>query len=245
LTTAGDVFQAIKTLPAGGLREILGGGTPIILAPHPDDEVIGCGGLLATAARTGRSPVVVYVTDGSGSHPRSRTFPRDVLVSLRAQEARAAARILGLDPGRIHCMGIRDTEAPRSGPDFAAAVKGLIKIIAKYANPVIVAPWSHDPHGDHQSVSQMATCAGRILNVRHLSYLVWGWTLANDEELGPVEVAGWRFPVNGEQTRKARALRAYKSQTTNLIDDDPTGFHLDAGTLKKMLPDDEVFLVNS
>jgi LmbE family N-acetylglucosaminyl deacetylase len=244
LTTVGEVLGTIRTLPHGDLADILKGGTPIILAPHPDDEVIGCGALLADAARSGISPVIVFVTDGSGSHPNSRAYPRDVLAALRQREARAAAAILGVDPARLHFMGIRDTAAPHDGPGLDDAAGNIVRTIAPYDNPVIFAPWAHDPHRDHRAVYKMAVRIARVLAVRHLSYIVWGWLLPAGREVGDFEVSGWRFRGNKTDDHKSRALNAYKSQISDLIHDDPGGFRLDEQTLAAMLSEDEVFLNN-
>ncbi len=123
------------------------------------------------------------------------------------------------------------------------AAETIVETIEIYRRPVIFAPWINDPHGDHQSVSKMATLVSRMLAARHLSYLVWGWTLPDDQPIAG-DIAGWRFPVNGEKQRKLRALHAYQSQISDLIDDDPDGFRLDGETLDLMLSDDEAFLVN-
>ena len=74
--TAGDCHRAWRELPEGSLNDIIGGGTCLILAPHPDDESLGCGGLIAACVAAGRSPLVVILTDGAGSHPNSRRFRR-------------------------------------------------------------------------------------------------------------------------------------------------------------------------
>ncbi len=70
--TAGDCHRAWRELPEGSLNDIIGGGTCLILAPHPDDESLGCGGLIAACVAAGRSPLVVILTDGAGSHPNSQ-----------------------------------------------------------------------------------------------------------------------------------------------------------------------------
>jgi hypothetical protein len=91
-----------------------------------------------------------------------------------------------------------------------------------------------------QFSSRTALRAARLTD---LSYLVWGWTLPDNQPIDG-EIAGWRFPVGGEKRRKSRALHAYQSQISNLTDDDPAGFRLDGKTLDLMLSDDEAFLVN-
>jgi LmbE family N-acetylglucosaminyl deacetylase len=189
--------------------------------------------------------VIVYVTDGSGSHPNSRAFPRAVLTALRQHEACIAAETLGVASTRLHFMGIRDTAAPQNGPELTTAVGAIVDVIESYREPVLFAPWINDPHGDHQSVSKIASRASRIMAARHLSYIVWGWTLPHDQTMTGGEVAGWRFPVAGDRRRKSRALNAYQSQISDMIDDDPEGFRLDNETLELMLLDDEAFLVNA
>lgn len=244
MPAASEVLDAIRALPDGTVKDIVQSGTPIILAPHPDDEVIGCGALIAAAARADLAPVIVFVTDGSGSHPNSRAFPRDALIALRQNEARAAAERLGVDLTRVHFMGIPDTAAPREGPALADAVETIARIIAPYDNPVIFAPWTHDPHRDHRAVREMAVRVARVLGARHLSYLVWAWLLPKNRALNCAEVSGWRFPTKNAGDQKFRALSAYQSQISNLIDDDPTGFRFDRDMLSIMLSNDEVFLAN-
>ena len=46
-----------------------------VVSPHPDDDVLGCGGTLALASANGAALCILYVTDGAASHPGSRAFP--------------------------------------------------------------------------------------------------------------------------------------------------------------------------
>jgi LmbE family N-acetylglucosaminyl deacetylase len=244
MTTAGTLIDRMRALPYGTHEDILGGALPLILAPHPDDEVIGCGGLIATVVRHAAQPSIVFVTDGSASHPGSRKFPPHALIGLREREAQAAASILGVGSANLHFMRIRDSAAPHDGAGFAAAVERLLDIVAGHDH-VLFAPWNCDPHTDHVAVHKLAVRVGQIAGLRHLSYPVWGWTLPEERELGDVAIAGWRLDVRRHRKLKLRALHAHKSQMTDLIDDDPTGFRLTDRTLNSMLSDDEVFLVNA
>jgi len=244
LTAVGEALVTMRALPHGGLSDILRGETPIVLAPHPDDEVIGCGALLAAAARSGIDPVIVFVTDGSGSHPNSRIFSRDDLATLRQREACAAAHLLGVSLARVHFMGLRDSAAPHDGPALTDAVGGIVRAIERYDNPVILAPWEHDPHRDHWAVCKMARHVARCFAARHLSYVVWGWALPDHYDLGCVEISGWRFRGDATRADKSHALRAYKSQTSDLIHDDPSAFRLSPAAFTVLLSEDEVFLDN-
>ena len=95
----------------------------MVLSPHPDDETLGAGGLIAEACAEGQDVDVIVVTDGSGSHPRSKQYPRQKLVDLRYSEVHRAGVALGLQPDRVKFLGLPDTMAPKAGPLFDAAVK--------------------------------------------------------------------------------------------------------------------------
>src|ERR1700688_4259111 len=116
--TAGDCHRAWRELPEGTLNDIIGDGTCLILAPHPDDESLGCGGLIAACVAARRAPLVVILTDGAGSHPRSRAYPPARLRTLRANEATAAMAHLGLPPERLVLLEEPDGSAPHDGPRF-------------------------------------------------------------------------------------------------------------------------------
>ena len=63
--TASDVIVAMEELPDADIDTILGGERPLILAPHADDESLGCGGLIAACCERGQPPVVAILTDGA------------------------------------------------------------------------------------------------------------------------------------------------------------------------------------
>ena len=62
----------------------------LVVAPHPDDETLGCGGLISLLAQNGSAFYIVFVTDGSASHRNSRAWPSARLAAQREQEARNA-----------------------------------------------------------------------------------------------------------------------------------------------------------
>lgn len=244
MTTASDAHATMRRLPIAGIRRITDGLPALILAPHPDDEVLGCAGLILHSLAAGIVPTIVFVTDGTGSHPRSRKFPPSVLTELRACEARRAAARLGLPLCQLHFLGCRDTAAPHHGPAFDAVVERIIALAAAAGAGVIVAPWQFDPHCDHLATHLMAVAAGRRTGLRHVSYPVWGWMLPDRQDLGTLTLTGSRLPLGTLLARKRQALEAHASQFAGIIDDDPEGFQLQVEHIDRLMQPFEVFLEN-
>ncbi len=210
----------------------------MILAPHADDESLGCGGLIAECCRTGRTPIVVILTDGAASHPGSEAYPPFRLSQVREAEALAAVRELGLDPGHLIFLRYPDAALP-SDTKIVAKVSELLR---EFGCSVLFAPWIYDPHCDHEAAAIVARRSAEINASRLFFYPVWGWLLPNDNEL-PVESAkGWRLDIADHLAAKRRAITSHRSQYSDLIDDSPEGFRLPEKLLTVFEKPYEVFL---
>src|SRR6202012_6001962 len=143
-------------LPVGGWRDLTGGRPFIVLSPHPDDESLGAGGLIALARRHEQDVAVVLLTDGSMSHPNSRAYPRERLVTTRRSELAQAARVLSLDPSRLIELGLPDAATPKSGPDFDRALECVSRLVIALSARTVFVTWAHDPHFDHEAVAYLA-----------------------------------------------------------------------------------------
>ena len=238
---AGQVLRAIEALPFSTAAEVTGGQPVLILAPHADDESLGCGGLIAALCRAGAPPLVLVLTDGTGSHPGSLAYPAPRLAAVREAEARDAVRLLGRPPDRIRFAGQRDTAAPVSGPAFDAAVDMVEALCRADGTGTVLVPWRHDPHCDHEAAHLLAAAAAGWLGLRHLSYPVWGWTLPADHPL-PALPRGLRLDIGADLALKGAAIRAHRSQYGGLILDDPLGFTLPDGLLRVFERPWEAFL---
>lgn len=103
-----DLHEQCRALPTGTLEEVVGSATCLVLAPHPYDESLGCGGLIAACCAAGRPQVVAILTDSSGSHPGSRAYPPQRLAAIRKQEVTAAIGHLGMSAERLILLGATD-----------------------------------------------------------------------------------------------------------------------------------------
>lgn len=248
------LHEAERDLPlVADCAALLGpAGGALVIAPHPDDESLGCGGLLAACAAAGRPARVVVVSDGAGSHPNSRAWPRERLVAQRQAEARAAVAALGLDPARdIAFLGLPDTAVPLAGAGFDAAVAALLQA-AGPAPGTVFAPWRHDPHRDHTASFAIAAAALLTLppRTRLFAYPVWGLAFAHPipgfplppEPRLPAPPRGLRLDVARHLPAKRQAVAAHVSQVGALIEDDPAGFRLPEAALALAFRPFELFL---
>ena len=229
-------------LPFADLDGVVQGGTALVLAPHPDDESLGCGGLIAEACARGLPPVVVVLTDGAMSHPSSNSHPPDRLRALRRAEARAAVSALGLGSERLHFLGVPDGRAPREGAAMEAVAARVAELARACDAGTILSTWEHDPHADHVAAQAIARAAARLAGARVVSYPVWGWALPRRALLPAGPVSGARLDIARHLPAKRRAIAAHASQHPGLIADDPRGFSLPASLLSAVDRPFEVFL---
>ena len=249
---AGEVHRAWRALPEVALGAVCGAGDPLVLAPHPDDESLGCGGLIARAVADGRAPLVVVLTDGAGSHPGSAAYPGPRLAALREAETLAAMAALGLGEERVVFLGEADTRAPHEGEALEAVAGTLCALAVRHGCTALLSSWAGDPHCDHLAADRaarraVARLAAEGCGVAHWSYPVWGWTRAKDAVLeggaapGGV-VAGGRLDVGAHREAKRRAVAAHRSQHGLVVGDDPGGFVLPRALLHHFEGPWEVFL---
>ena len=205
-------------------------GATLVVAPHPDDESLGCGGVLARLAELGARVGVVWVSDGAASHVGSRKFPPHKLAELRRDEALEALKRLGLPPDCARFLELPDGALPFPDDEgFADALTQARALLREFAPQTLVLPWRRDPHRDHRATWQLwarAACeqgwTGRVLE-----YLVWAFERGQGDEWPQSDEArAFRVDIGAVLERKRAAIAAHASQVTHLIDDAEQAFWL-------------------
>lgn len=216
-------------------------GRTLVLAPHPDDETIGCGGLLALLGRAGAAVQVVLFTDGAGSHRQSREYPRERLRALRRREMTEALRELGHGPQGLVTLGLPDGGVPTRGePGFDTVVNMLARITRVFRPDTVLMPTRDDAHPDHRATcaAGAAACLRAAPHARRFEYPVWG---ANDASRGT-----WEIDIAAVLDNKRRALASHRSQLGQVVHDDPLGFILPPDLLARCtLPVETYFLASA
>ncbi|TJZ91444.1 PIG-L family deacetylase [Paracoccus gahaiensis] len=202
----------VADAPEIAVAALLGDRPLVVLAPHPDDETLGCGALLFDAAGAGTPCHVICVTDGARSHPGSRAWPAARLAQARQDELRAAVRILA-PAASVTWLGHPDCGAP----DDAGAAEAIARLVPQGA--LLLASWGDDPHIDHQQVARLAyRIAAARPDLALAFYPIWG-------RFTDLQAPALRIEATDAACdAKARALACHRTQMTALIDDDPEGF---------------------
>jgi LmbE family N-acetylglucosaminyl deacetylase len=221
---AAKLLQALMDLPITRRADFIGERPLLVLAPHPDDESLGCGGLIADCVAAGQRVHILVITDGSKSHPNSARYPAPRLAALRMEEARAAAVELGLNHEQIDFLGLPDGRAPLSGPGLLATAALIAEHARARGIATICTTWLHDPHHDHLAAHRLGMLVARDIGARLLSYPIWSWTIPPAAWVSATPVRGARIDIARHVPAKRRAIACHRSQTTRFIEDDPTGF---------------------
>lgn len=182
----------------------------VVVAPHPDDEVLGTGGIMATLAARDVPVTVVAVTDGEASHP-GWAVPDDV-ARRRTGESLAALADLGLGPEARHRLGIPDGHVAEAESGVLPALSGLIG-----PGDHVFATSRDDGHPDHEAVGRAAAAACARAGATLLEYPVWMWHWADvDDPRVPWHRAAVVELAPDVVAAKQRALSRFASQVEPL-----------------------------
>ncbi len=173
----------------------------IVVTPHPDDETLGAGGLIAAQGEIGVPVCIIAVSDGEAAY---ENFPD--LGAIRRAEQRTAASKLGVRAENIIRLALPDS-------DISMHENRLSHMIAAHTNSrtLLVAPWPYDPHPDHEACGRAARTVAGITGARLVYYLFWAWHRNSIESLRGLPLR--RFEVSPSlQTRRSAALACHRSQ---------------------------------
>lgn len=205
----------------------------IIFAPHQDDETLGCGGTIIRKKQAGAEVKIVFMTDGCKSH--AHLVSEAKLKSVRAHEALAAARKLGLSETDVMFLEIPDGTLANNQE---IALQNVVKILLKYLPEEIFVPYYQDGVLDHNATTYVVLSAlGRCgFNSTVYQYPIWffnhwPWTPFEGDFKKFVSTLSqnlkysWRFLqefkcsvyIGDVLEQKRAALQEHKSQMLQLI----------------------------
>lgn len=195
-------------LPLEPLLRDKGASRLVVIAPHPDDEVLSCAGLLATHARNMAATLVMAVTDGEASH--EGIIDPETLAAIRRHESLAGLQQLGAGSAQTIRLRLPDGRV-------GARIRELTGLLQRElrAGDVVVTTWRWDGHPDHEATGLAAARACESAGCLLLESPVWMWHWASpgDERVPWHRLRRLRLGRD-EVAAKQAALSAHRSQLT-------------------------------
>lgn len=178
-------------------------GNVVVVAPHPDDDVIGAGGAMALHAQAGKQVFSLYVTDGSRFPGAASQGTTKQTIALRQREALAALNVLHAKGG-IFLRG----NSKKINNNNSQAVEHAIREILGYLLPEsIYIPAPFETHPTHRTVTRITLRALR--SMRHYCPALWGYSVWG----GVFSSRGYKVSdISAVAGRKIKAIRMHQSQ---------------------------------
>jgi LmbE family N-acetylglucosaminyl deacetylase len=238
----GNWLRTIMEALATDVTATIAGRRCLVLAPHPDDEVLGCGGMIARKVRHGDQVSVAFLTDGRHGFPNP---PIDA-GAVRHREALAATSALGLKPDAVTFLGIEDGTLGKHLDAVTLEVRSMVRDLQ--ANDLFV-PYRRDYHADHQAAWRIGVAClddGMLMYEYPIWYGPWLWPrlrgrarLAAISHLREVPASA-KIAIADVLATKRLALSAYRSQVPDFMERGTWG----RGFISNFLRDYELFFVS-
>lgn len=153
------------------------GARALVVAPHPDDELLAVGGLMQQWLAAGRSVQVVGVTDGEAGQPEGDDTPGPVLGQRRRTERERGLAHLGLPASAIQRLGLPDGGVTAQQDRLASALAELLR-----PGDRLFTTWRHDGHPDHEATGRAAAqaCAAAGAVLHEVPVWTWHWAAPGD-----------------------------------------------------------------
>jgi LmbE family N-acetylglucosaminyl deacetylase len=183
----------------------------MVAAPHPDDEVLGCGGSIACHADAGRQVFVLYLSSGERGCPDR--LPANAR-ALREQEAAQAMETLGIPAANLRFLGFPDGGI---NPALLDQVGVVTSALRELRPQLLYLPHPDDASFDHRAAFTLCWRAAGMAGSRN--FPEWGtsphWVPAvlGYEVWSPIREPAYFEDIDGVMDRKLAALACYRSQT--------------------------------
>lgn len=144
----------------------------LIVAPHPDDEVLGCSGLIQRLLNKGKQVDVAILSGGGKSHAGCCRIDESTLIESRRNLSRKAAEILGLPLEHLHFLDYPDGSIAFD----CSETDRLRKLIGILQPEAIFVPHKGEGWSDHLEAGQIVRkLVGETSGISLYEYCVWFW----------------------------------------------------------------------
>lgn len=175
----------------------------VVVAPHPDDESLSSGGLVAYQRERGLEVIVIAVSDGEASYDPDGDGE---LARTRRAEQRSALELLGVGPRFVRRLGLPDSRVADFEVDLS---RRLIEVLRP--DDLLVATWSRDVHPDHEACGRAALEAVRVVPAVLVFSMFWTWHHRVLDDVDASRLLAFELS-DSVRAAKQEAIRQHTSQ---------------------------------
>lgn len=146
--------------------------TVLVFSPHPDDDIIGCGGTIYLHRLSNDVVITIYITSGGAALWKGITGSQ--IAQIRENEARQASLLLGVE----NILFLRQHDSAVNSSENE--VKKIISLFKEYKPDIVYAPHIQDSHSDHKATFELVLKALQFIqstdnpcHPKMLCYEVW------------------------------------------------------------------------
>lgn len=187
----------------------------IILSPHPDDEILGCAGLIQGLDLLRREVVIVAVTNGTQSHPYSKKYSAEELSTIRPNESRRALKSLHLTQNiQYLSFELEDGKLLEQVKTLEQKLHQLINKKLRKKHNILVTTYEKDGHPDHECLGRCVREFAEREQLKCYQVLIWAWHWAKPMDPQIAWKSAQRLDLNQQfLDHKAIAIKCFESQT--------------------------------
>ncbi|MEX0604399.1 MAG: PIG-L family deacetylase [Marinobacter sp.] len=209
-------------------------GPVLIASPHPDDETLGCGGLIARCAEITCPVSVLSMTNGEGSHPGDKAWEEN-LGNIRKLEQHSALETLGLKKPDIISLALSDGGLEQlKGEMYKRVVAVIQDVMQSRRIRTVFVPAIDDCHADHRQTAHfLFEAVSKFPKMHFFSYQIWP-PAVRSAQVTASEMS-YCLNISDIVCVKRRAIHQHQSQLNPINTAHAEGFRMPPKLIKEKL----------
>jgi LmbE family N-acetylglucosaminyl deacetylase len=176
-------------------------GPLVVVAPHPDDETLGAGGLIHTWAARSLPVVIISITNGEAACPEVR----DLAVVRRGELLAARDELAPAGIDIVH-LNLPDGGVNEHAEEVANAIRAITP-----RGATLIAPFEHDGHPDHDAAGRIARDVAASCNATLAQYPIWAWHHATPHLFAGERLGRFALSFTAQRAKQT-AIQQFRSQ---------------------------------
>lgn len=216
--TTNKFFEDILLYPSS---KVYDWETTLVVAPHPEDESLGCGGAIALLRNMGYRVHILYVTHGNMRMGDELMLTRPLIKKIKEKEAIKALEKLGMTEESATFLHIHNQLVPRKGePGFEEAVRLCINKLESFMPNTVLLPCRFHPYDDHYATWEIMQDAIKQMpyyRINMIEYMIWKGGKGNKEIMTTDALKPWRLDIKTVMDQKIKAITEHRTQKNDII----------------------------